>query len=362
MGLGSEPQDGDYWAEKLGWSLCPVDRSIFSTVVFRNSSMSFVDEALDAALRSSQISLYSHANVVELRSQRSAEVTAARVQTRDGGTFHVEGAVFVLAGGAVQNARLLLASGDANAGGLGNEADVVGRYFMEHPNLDHGALHWEGSLAPSPLWASPFRLKGIPMKPVLELTPDYQEEHELLNFSLYFRPVTTYRRKLASLAGFRTPAAARYGLHVRFEMAPSPASRITLGPHRDRLGMRKPHVHAEMGALEHRTLQHVSDAVTKELVDRKIGRIDVAPLRGRAWETRVSYQHHLLGGTRMHADPRLGVVDPNCRVHTLRNLYISGSSVFPTGGHANPTLTIVAMAHRLAEHLAANDRVHGAGN
>jgi len=196
--------------------------------------MSFVDEALDAALRSSQISLYSHANVVELRSQRSAEVTAARVQTRDGGTFHVEGAVFVLAGGAVQNARLLLASGEANAGGLGNEADVVGRYFMEHPNLDHGALHWEGSLAPSPLWASPFRLKGIPMKPVLELTPDYQEEHELLNFSLYFRPVTTYRRKLASLAGFRTPAAARYGLHVRFEMAPSPASRITLGPNRDR--------------------------------------------------------------------------------------------------------------------------------
>jgi choline dehydrogenase-like flavoprotein len=108
-----------------------------------------------------------------------------------------------------------------------------------------------------------------------------------------------------------------------------------------------------MGELEQRTLQYFSDAVTKELVDRKIGRIDVEPLRRRAWENRMSYQHHLLGGTRMHADARLGAVDPNCRVHTVRNLYISGSSVFPAGGHANPTLTIVAMAHRLAEHLAA---------
>jgi choline dehydrogenase-like flavoprotein len=58
-----------------------------------------------------------------------------------------------------------------------------------------------------------------------------------------------------------------------------------------------------------------------------------------------------MGTTRMHRDPALGVVDENCRVHSVANLYIAGSSVFPTGGASNPTLTIVALALRLAAHL-----------
>jgi choline dehydrogenase-like flavoprotein len=53
----------------------------------------------------------------------------------------------------------------------------------------------------------------------------------------------------------------------------------------------------------------------------------------------------------MHADPRQGVVDANARVHGTSNVYVAGSSVFPTGGYANPTLTIVALSIRLADHL-----------
>lgn len=56
----------------------------------------------------------------------------------------------------------------------------------------------------------------------------------------------------------------------------------------------------------------------------------------------------------MHADPAHGVVDPDCRVHGTENLFIAGSSVFPTSGFANPTFTIVALAIRLADHLARN--------
>jgi choline dehydrogenase-like flavoprotein len=63
--------------------------------------------------------------------------------------------------------------------------------------------------------------------------------------------------------------------------------------------------------------------------------------------------HHHVGTTRMHADARLGVVDADSRVHGLANLFVTGSSVFPTGGFANPTLTIVALALRLADHLEA---------
>ena len=58
-----------------------------------------------------------------------------------------------------------------------------------------------------------------------------------------------------------------------------------------------------------------------------------------------------MGTTRMSADPAQGVVDADCRVHGMANLYVAGSSVFPTCGSANPTLTIVALALRLAAHL-----------
>jgi choline dehydrogenase-like flavoprotein len=61
--------------------------------------------------------------------------------------------------------------------------------------------------------------------------------------------------------------------------------------------------------------------------------------------------HHALGTTRMHRDERRGVVDPDGRVHGTGNLYVTGGSVFPTGGYANPSLTIAALAIRLADHL-----------
>jgi choline dehydrogenase-like flavoprotein len=65
---------------------------------------------------------------------------------------------------------------------------------------------------------------------------------------------------------------------------------------------------------------------------------------------------HHLGTTRMHRDPSRGVVDENCRVHEMSNLYIAGGSVLPTGGYANPSLTIVALSLRLADHLRSRAR------
>ncbi len=68
-------------------------------------------------------------------------------------------------------------------------------------------------------------------------------------------------------------------------------------------------------------------------------------------EADLSGNYHFIGATRMSPDPRDGVVNANCKVHGVDNLYVAGCSVFPTGGHANPTLTIVALAIRLADHL-----------
>ena len=69
------------------------------------------------------------------------------------------------------------------------------------------------------------------------------------------------------------------------------------------------------------------------------------------WPNSMTGGKHHMGTTRMHVDPRCGVVDPHCRVHDCANLYVAGSSVFPTCGYANPTLTIVALAVRLCDRL-----------
>jgi choline dehydrogenase-like flavoprotein len=77
----------------------------------------------------------------------------------------------------------------------------------------------------------------------------------------------------------------------------------------------------------------------------------VTGVDAEGWPTSMTGGKHHIGTTRMHADPRFGVVDPDCRVHGCANLHVAGSSVFPTSGYANPTLTIVALAVRLSEHL-----------
>ena len=135
------------------------------------------------------------------------------------------------------------------------------------------------------------------------------------------------------------------------EQQPNRASRILLGPNRDRLGMREV-------VVDWRVLpEDRSNAVTTlrllgtEIGHAGFGRFRIAWNDPDVWPADLYGNDHHMGTTRMHSDPSLGVVDENCRVHGLSNLYVAGSSVFPTGGASNPTLTIIALALRLADHL-----------
>jgi choline dehydrogenase-like flavoprotein len=95
-----------------------------------------------------------------------------------------------------------------------------------------------------------------------------------------------------------------------------------------------------------------------ELLGAELGRAELGRLRltineeDATWPTDLAGGWHHMGTTRMHDDPKHGVVDSDCRVHGMRNLFIAGSSVYTTAGSATPTLTIVALALRLADHLA----------
>ena len=131
------------------------------------------------------------------------------------------------------------------------------------------------------------------------------------------------------------------------EQPPRYDNRVRLGQERDDLGNRLIEIqwrwHDQDIALVHRS----QDIVARELARSGLGTFHIR----RPMEIKTTSTTHFLGTTRMHDDPRSGVVDREGRVHGVENLYVTGSSVFPSGGYANPTLTIVALSLRLAERI-----------
>src|SRR5262249_8677662 len=141
-----------------------------------------------------------------------------------------------------------------------------------------------------------------------------------------------------------------YRLLIRAEQAPNPESRITLDGAVDALGQPRASLDWRLTSLDLRSIRRTLDVLVEEIRRSRIGQV-VPTLDAHPWESLVTVGYHHMGTTRMHPDPRYGVVDADCRVHGVANLFICGSSVFPTSGHANPTLTIVALALRLAHRV-----------
>jgi choline dehydrogenase-like flavoprotein len=218
----------------------------------------------------------------------------------------------------------------------------------------------------------------------LSLSPDTQHRQQLLNFNLKLLPiyenqlsVTALKRLLhaefdrfsedlrniiGDLDGIATAAYGKlfrgaipvkaYTLRCAIEQSPNPDSRVTLSPEIDALGKRRVRLDWQLRPIDKRSLLQSLRIIGAELGRAGLGRLRLTLAEDDVtWPEVVLDAGHHIGTTRMHVNPQEGVVDKNCRVHGISNLYIAGSSVFPTGGHANPTLTIVALAVRLADHV-----------
>jgi choline dehydrogenase-like flavoprotein len=138
------------------------------------------------------------------------------------------------------------------------------------------------------------------------------------------------------------------------EQLPNPDSRVVLVEERDALGMPRIRLDWRLTGQDKRSLRGAHEVLAREFGRTGIGRIQLLEWLqdpSDTWSEELAGGFHPMGTTRMADDPRQGVVDRQCRVHGMANLYVTGSSVFPTAGTANPTLTIVALALRLAEHL-----------
>ncbi|MFD6452216.1 GMC oxidoreductase [Nocardia sp. NPDC060220] len=316
----------------------------------------------------------------------SVEVTGAGGRVRT-----VEARVFVLAAGGIATPRLLLASRRTVAGGIGNRYDQVGRCLMDHrsgvvatlrPAQARAALDRFGKYVVKSARGKHTFLHGM------ALSPAVQRRESLVNCALWLQEITadddpwdSAKRLLRGrvrwqdlrimlsgnglvAGGARRRSVDGAGLphrlvHVEVravvEQTPDADSRVRLSTRTDPLGMPLPQVDWRISDQEDRTVRRATALLVGEFARLGLPAPQVVPtaLPDSTDPLPLTDCAHPSGTTRMSADPRHGVVDQHCRVHGVDNLYIAGSSVFPTNGHVNPTLTVIALAVRLADTLRA---------
>jgi choline dehydrogenase-like flavoprotein len=350
------------------------------------------------------ITTYLYSTAVELESDESqSTISGLRAASLDGSTFRIVANEYVLAGGGIENARIMLASGNKERGGIGNDHDLVGRFFQEHPRMyDRFALPEDSDGLASHVRGA----AGTLHFSRLGLSDAVQNDEELLNYivnlsfgysgqltdqfqavrrmvnarrkpwsdSPYFQDVgggpNTVRWEDVKTAlkkphrSFQSALGAQFEpdrmrkwiqIETNVEQVPSRDNRVTLNAQTDAFGVPKAHLHWNLDAEEERTYRRGLELIVQALDQFSPGLADGQMEYPDPWPDEVFGCWHHIGTTRMHESPSEGVVDANCRVHGVANLFVAGSSVFPTGGATSPTLTIVALGLRLAEHLKAND-------
>jgi len=356
-----------------------------------------------------------HANLTALHlNAGGTSVTGATVKTLTGLSLKVTANTFVLATGGLEVARLLLASNDVQHEGIGNDHDLVGRYYMCHIAGTLGSL----TLARPDTVRHHYEVSddGVYCRRRLALTSNAQHRLKIGNFiarlhhpritdpshrtgSLSFLYIakafipyeygkrlhgeesarlkkwlqhatnvlldlpgtisflihwfsrhTLARRKFPSI--IVKPQSQRYSIDFHAEQQPNRDSRVTLGDDSDALGMLRLKVDWRYTSADVDTVRRAIGLLAADLHDSGVGTLDYDPSTLEAEITRYgAYGGHHIGTARMGSDPRSSVVNPDARIHNVDNLFVASSAVFPTSSQANPTLTIVAMALKLADHI-----------
>jgi choline dehydrogenase-like flavoprotein len=350
--------------------------------------------------KADKVRLFLNATVTEIVPEPSASVVDhVKVKNSVGATFHVRARQFVVACGAIENARLLLLSRSVRSEGLGNQYDMVGRFFMDHLHIRCATLKTcvRDRLIDSA--AIRTRKRNVWFRPSFRISDAVQSREMLLNCALsiefgssaaqvrealkhFQKKQGSYAERLGLPDALETiiehplnsvQALYRYFirgksplppndeliLYARAEQVPNPESRVRISSKLDRWGQNRVELDWRLSEMDRRTVRIGTELMAGEMARCGLGQAVLEPALGEEagdWEATLDTGFHQMGTTRMSNSPSCGVVDSQCRVHGVENLYIAGSSVFPTGGWANPTLTIVALALRLADRLQSVTR------
>jgi len=370
--LGPFTYDGAAWADDEH-PLIALDSARLGAKVYQCGSGRLFTETYPQELAmSGNIRLCPHATLLNFRtSDDDRKVVEANCISSTGTPFVARASCFILAAGAIENARLLLLSRK----NTGNGDTWIGRCFMEHPRDYALTLH--------PRTLELFRQMtffdlhaargGTVVIGRIALDGSTVRNLDLPNASVTLLPrpkavaparsparrIARYLRRLIpseqNVGGYGWSRHANvadvcdaFQVLINLEQRPDPENRLVLARTRDAFGSPRVDLFWRWSAREQENLQRLRIFIASALEDSGLGRVEInASLRPDM------NAHHHAGTTRMHADPRWGVADADGRVHGMDNLFVTGSSIFCSAGFANPTLTIVAFALRLADHLKA---------
>lgn len=399
----AEIYGSDNMAAQLGHRSDPFDANVLRPAFwqFDEQSERFTLRRCTDLVDAPNVKILLHATVVRIQaSSAGTEIESIAIANLHGGNAKITAKAYVLAAGGLENPRLLLSSNDIHKNGIGNTHDLVGRYFMEHPRARGAHVRSENIGQLLDMFPRLRRHAGHRYAALLRGSEALQAQEGLLNTSLslsvrqhakdrqllHKRVYHTLKERLPpNRMGRSLWLLVRQGsvrareqlgpllrwnsvkrnannvyVVVRAEQAPNPNSRVTLTRETDALGIPRIALDWRFSDIDKRTVSTLMSVFDRELQRCKLGRLETSPWLadgGPEWETDPLISNHPIGGyhhmgtTRMASSPRHGVVDADCRIHGLANLYVAGSSVFPTGGWANPTLTILALTLKLADKL-----------
>ena len=301
----------------------------------------------------SNLDLFLNSNLVNF-DKVGDSISSATFKSYKSNEIKLNAKTFILATGGIENSRLMLAINQKNNLSLFNKAMPIGKYWMEHPPFTIG-----DSIIPKN-WKNRF----------LALTEQKQRELGILNCGIRFEggiASTELKQMIKDVACYAPDIGKKLfdmmdrqlicggKIRAAWEQAPFEKNKISLSnDEKDIFGIPRPVLHYKKTNFDKNTVFQTIKQIAYYGNHLSYGRIklfDFVSSLGNYPENDELAGYHHMGGTRMSKSPNKGVVDSNLKVHGINNLYIAGSSVFPSGGHANPTLTIVQLSLRLAEHI-----------
>jgi len=325
------------------------------------------------------VHLYTYANLIDITANDNiSSVTEVTVSNFSGKKQKVRAKYFIMACCAIQNARMLLASASQASKGLGNDNDLVGRYFMEHLEIKSAEIYLNHS---DPL--NLYKLYPPKVRAELSVTAEKQKEFKILNGTASLMPLEIAKTRGSNIETWnkKDPRDAMkdleeshkiskvdklimrltkdiykaFELFTRIEQEPNPDCRVSLDTEKDQLGVPRAKLNWQLTALDKYSIRTLYKLIGEQAGLAGIGRVRMMDYlhdeNDITWPKSTGGGWHHMGTTRMSDDPKKGVVDADCKVHGISNLYIAGSSCFPTGGSANPTLTAIALSLRLSDQV-----------
>lgn len=397
-GAGTDGYKTKTWEQKLNQRNITDGSSKIETAIsiFSSPPVRFFERYGEQLIKSENVKIFKNANVVDIEFDDSTKkVTGIYFETSTNKKHYIESNLVIMCFGGIENARMLLHFNQRNKNEIGNKFDNVGRFFMDHPVVE--AAHFFPNDMKQYQFYSDNHLNNRFITAYLQLQEKTLKKHKLKNIRMPLIPRTNYylsdgissfhilknsfgeselpehfgthilnfiqdidmvaegvsRKQFEHKLFSHADDITGFMIYMMIEQSPDRNNRIKLSNNKDKFGVPKIDIDWKLSNKDKENTWKVLELVAQDLGERSLGRLKILKEReARIWGEHIGFGYHHMGTTRMSEHYSDGVVDKNQKVFGTKNLYIAGSSVFPTGSHVPPTLTIVATTIRLANHLS----------